>query len=238
MNAISHYVRRESRYLIRRIAHLLWLRRRQARQPLGRFGQLPYATHAMHKLCTEYHFETVLDVGSGAGLHAACFAEFGKQVVGIDTGDSVYFRARRHDYDVIRGNFLQLELERQFDCVWASHVLEHAPDVGQFLRRIIDATKPDGVIAITVPPLKPNIVGGHLNLWNPGLLLYNLIHAGLDCRHAAVLRYGYNISVITHKRPRPAVELQHDAGDIDRLAPYFPLSVAEAFDGRLMRVNW
>src|SRR5690606_36120022 len=80
-----------------------------------------------------------------------------------------------------------------------------------------------GVLALTVPPLKSRIVGGHVSLWNAGLLLYNLVLAGFDCSRARILQYGYNISVILTKTPAELPrDLSFDRGDLRRLRPFLP----------------
>ena len=103
------------------------------------------------------------------------------------------------------------------DLVWCSHVLEHQLDPHHFLCRLHAATTEGGVLAVTVPPAKSEIVGGHVSLWNAGLLLYRLVLAGFDCRQARVRRYGYNISVLLEKRSIEVPELAFDCGDIRRL---------------------
>jgi hypothetical protein len=93
-----------------------------------------------------------------------------------------------------------MTFDSRFDCVWASHVLEHQLNVGLFLRKIFEVANEGAAVCVTVPPSQPKILGGHVSFWNAGLLLYNLVHAGFDCRDASVLRYGYDISVIIRKR--------------------------------------
>jgi hypothetical protein len=112
------------------------------------------------------------------------------------------------------------------------------PNPGEFLTKCFDDLRDDGVLAVTVPPAKHEIVGGHLTLWNEGLLIYNLILAGFDCSEARVGVYGYNLSVIVRKRKTDAPRLSMDHGDIERLARYFPLPVAQGFDGRIGNLNW
>jgi hypothetical protein len=97
---------------------------------------------------------------------------------------------------------------------------------------------PAGIIAITVPPAKHQIVGGHVTIWNAGLLLYNLIIAGNDCRLAAVKSEGYDISVIAPKVPIRLPNLRRDVGDIETLQGYFPLAAKQGFDGRISELNW
>jgi SAM-dependent methyltransferase len=194
---------------------------------------------AMQTLLDHCPFETVLDVGCGSGAHAEVFARSGKHVTCIDYGRSKYFADNPDIAEVIIGDFNTYPFDRSFDCVWASHILEHQPNVNLFLRRLIEVARDGGWIAITVPPAKHQIVGGHLTLWNAGLLLYNLVVAGLDCRDAMICRYGYNISVIVpRRRIIPAPELVYDSGDVDRLAPFLPAGCGEGFHGDIWALNW
>jgi SAM-dependent methyltransferase len=194
------------------------------------------ADQAINKLIAEYEFNSVLDVGCGAGLHSDRFRASGKRVTGIDY--------QPQNADVIAADFLEHEFDNQFDCVWASHVLEHQPNVNLFLRKVFGSLREGGVMAITVPPLKHEIVGGHLTLWNTGILLYNLILAGFDCREARCKQYGYNISVITPKVEAdvPFAELRFANGDIEKLARFFPKCLAgtwrQAFNGSITELNW
>jgi len=192
-----------------------------------------FGNEAAIKLAKDYSFKTVLDIGSGPsqGLNAAnFFKELAKDVTRQDINP---------DYKPdLLGDFNNLATDKLYDCVWCSHVLEHQLNVNHFLTKIFHTLKDNGVLAITVPPLKHEIVGGHVTLWNAGLLLYNLILAGFDCKDAAVKSYGYNISVIVNKRTAILPELNYDAGDINALNEFFPLGVYEGFDGKIEELNW
>lgn len=180
---------------------------------------------ALHKLLTlEYKtFQTVLDVGSGEGHHAQILRDRGKTVTTLDFKDAD-----------ICGDFLSVDIPH-FDVIWCCHVLEHQQNVGLFLQKALDHCD---LFVVTVPPAKHNIVGGHLTLWNAGLLLYNLVQAGFDCSNAKVKAYGYNISVIVEAKRRPDVPLKMDCGDIEALAPFFPFKAEQGFNGDFPEVNW
>lgn len=190
------------------------------------------ATEALLFVIRRYRFSTVLDVGSGAGAHAACFRAAGKTVTTISLSDDY-----GNSPDRI-GDFLALEFEDSFELVWCSHVLEHQRNVGLFLNKVSSVLRPGGVLAITVPPSKQEVVGGHLTIWNAGLLLYNLVLAGFDCSEASVLTAGYNVSVVVRARKANLPQLRMDEGDIERLQKFFPLEVKQGFDGRIDRLNW
>ncbi|HSI47688.1 MAG TPA: class I SAM-dependent methyltransferase [Ideonella sp.] len=204
-----------------------------------------FADLALWTLLSDYDFGSVLDVGGGAGEHSEVFLAFGKQVTTVDYGKSVYFERRSPQLQCVIGDFNTLELPERYDCVWCSHVLEHQLDAQRFLGRLHGALREGGVLALSVPPMKHQIVGGHVSLWNAGLLLYRLVLAGFDCRQARVRQYGYNISVLLEKRSIEVPELAFDCGDIRRLKAFLPANLPFAsnalddpFDGNLQRLNW
>lgn len=184
---------------------------------------------ALERLLQRPDITTVLDIGSGDGTHARLLREAGKTVTTISLQDGA-------DYV---GSFLGWpDPKTDFDAIWACHVLEHQVDPGAFLRECRRRLRPGGVLAVTVPPLKHSIVGGHVTLWNAGLLLYQLVLAGFDCSQARVGTYGYNISVLVANEPADLPALDCDAGDVARLARFFPVPVNEGFDGVMPDVNW
>lgn len=167
----------------------------------------------------------ILDVGAGKGDHALEFARMGFSVECCDW-------AAGCDYMTLAvrpGNF---------QGIWCSHTLEHMLDVQACLHKMVHELAENGVLCITVPPMKDQIVGGHVSLWNAGLLIYRLVLAGLDCSQARVGTYGYNISVIVKKRLFDMPDLSMDHGDLERLAPYFPLEISGPFNGRLKNIRW
>lgn len=189
------------------------------------------AKACFHRVAFKIPCKTILDIGSGPGIHAEMFREAGKAVTTTDL---------RWPCD-IPGDFMadSWRCAKDFDLIWCSHVLEHQLNVNAFLKKIFWLFNPGGYLAITVPPMKPQIVGGHVTLWNAGLLLYNLILAGFDCSKASVLTDGYDISVIVRREERIVLpELAMDKGDIELLAPFFPVPVFQGFDGNIASVNW
>jgi hypothetical protein len=178
----------------------------------------------------------VLDVGSGPD-------EYHAKVMRIDghTVDTCDF----HDTATYKGNFNDIEIPKQYDGVWSAHCLEHQLNVNFYLRKVSDVCKDGGLICVTVPPLKHLIVGGHTTLWNAGLVLYNMVLAGLDCSEAKVKKYKYNISVIVEKKTFEMPPLKFIGTDLGVLRPYFPTDLPwvgsegrPKFDGQVEDLNW
>ena len=140
-------------------------------------------------------------------------------------------------HSVVELDYIKPNFRGGFHAIWASHVLEHQPNVGLFIQKMHRELVEDGWLFVIVPPSKPAIVGGHLTIWNAGLLLYNLIVNGFDCRDAMVHVQGYNIGVFVRKHTVEIPALRCDSGDIETLAEFFPVPVRQGFDG-CIEANW
>ncbi|MEP6671715.1 MAG: class I SAM-dependent methyltransferase [Chthoniobacter sp.] len=197
-----------------------------------------WAAEACRKLIADFKFNTVLDVGAGTALeHSREFLAAGKRVTATDHQTPPEFPK---GLKFIQSDFTAAESaawKGGYDCVWCSHVLEHQRNPGSLIDRMIAALKPNGILAVTVPPLQHAILGGHLTVWNMGLLCYNLVLAGLDLRKATLLEADGNITVIVRKKTFDLAKLglHYDKGDIEQLARYFPVpGLRQGFDGRAM----
>ena len=182
--------------------------------------------------CKKLKLKKVLDIGCGPyQTHARCIREAG---IKVDTVDIKYPATFRLDYN-------QLALATVYDGIWCSHILEHQHNAQQFLRKVHSDLKEGGVLAITVPPVKSQIVGGHVSLWNSGLLLYNLVLAGFDTSNASVKQYGYNNSVVLVKKTIQIGQLCHCGEDFKQLRLFFPDLPSwtdKGFCGEISNWNW
>jgi len=207
----------------------------------GRWAKEPFrASRFADYLCTFHDFASVLDVGAGDRIASAFFRGKGKTVLAVDFDTSPYIKGKAappREIDTLWGDFLKLVLPAKYDLVWVSHVLEHQPNVGLFLDKLVEATTPGGYIAITVPPRKPYVVSGHLNLFNPGLLVYRLVAAGIDCSDAKVFPQDGNISILARNSRTNVPALNYDVGDLQLLKDFFPFPVEEGFNGDFMQAG-
>jgi len=184
-------------------------------------------------LCKTGKVRRILDIGAGkTEPHAERMRQAG---LTVETNDFFPISTYRADYN-------QLHFPVPFDAIWCAHVLEHQPNPNLFLKKVHQDLTEGGLVAITVPPLKHQIVGGHVSLWNAGLLLYNMVLAGFDCSSAMVKKYGYNISVIVRKSSFAIPMLAYDTPDMQSLKPYFPTGIIKnwkkGFDGNIEELNW
>jgi len=175
----------------------------------------------------------VLDVGSGQKeKHAELIRQAGHTVETVDF----------YDNNTYTGDYNSLEIKKVYDGIWCAHCLEHQLNVQSFLKKIKSNLKEGGWLAITVPPLKHQIVSGHLSLWNAGLLLYNLIIAGFNCEDAKVKTYDYNISIVVKNKSFESPQLSYNHGDLITLYDYFPKQLERNkkgfFDGQIKELNW
>lgn len=89
----------------------------------------------------------VLDFGCGTGSAAATLRDHGLHVTALDASEEmVAFAKRNFDLDVILGTFDDLTATDEYDGVWASFSLLHAPrvDMPRYLAAIYQALKPQG----------------------------------------------------------------------------------------------
>lgn len=195
-----------------------------------------FAREALEHLLSFQDVKTVLDVGAGSGAHAKIMRAAGLDVTTLDLG-------HKADEEM---HFFRYNTKHNFDALWCSHILEHSTSPITFLAKCRLHLRDNGVLLVTVPPAKYDLVGGHVSLWTSGLLCYNLIVAGWDCSKAQVSRcypnnpgeLPYNISIIVRNTPFKCPPLVYDKGDIETLAKYFPTHVFQGCDGRIPQTNW
>ncbi len=191
-------------------------------------GRSQYALDAALAL----HPATVLDVGSGGGHHARAFVEAGAQVLCVDYGTSIYARNTPSALlDVVHVDFNQFVPPRKYALVWASHVLEHQRNVGQFIEKLIECCADDGHICITLPDPHRNLWGGHLTLWSPGLLAYNIVLCGVDLSASRLIRGTNEFSILFGpSRIQLPAALSYDNGDLALLSSFLPAGLSENVD--------
>lgn len=103
-------------------------------------------------LATHYREPLFLDVGCGRGQNLVVFHELGFKVQGIDCcGDLVGFAETHLDFDVKKTAVEEFNPSHTFDCILASHVIEHVSDPEVFLSHLLRLLSAEGTILIETP---------------------------------------------------------------------------------------
>lgn len=210
----------------------------------GKFEKEDFRGSKIFDLFIKKDFKSILDVGAGKLEATEKFIQNEKEVYICDFDDGLYYKNTTCDKEKIKklylGDFLTITFHETYDAVWCAHVLEHQLNPNIFLKKVHSIIKEDGYLCIIVPPRKPIIVGGHVSIWNAGLLMYHLIHAGFDCSNASIFQYDYNIGIIIKKKSIDLPKLHYDIGDIKKLKAYFPKELStetDSFNGDILRLN-
>lgn len=131
-------------------------RMRRAMLKLPRF--LPYA----------YNRDT-LDLGCGGGFVAAMLALVARSSTGIDISQNAidYARSRFRRPEFILSNFTDLlDMEKRFDFIYSSEVIEHVSDVNLYMRVLQHLTRPGGNVYITTPDSGHPAVPEDISRWD------------------------------------------------------------------------
>ncbi|MGB1235301.1 MAG: class I SAM-dependent methyltransferase [Planktomarina sp.] len=191
-----------------------------------------------------HDFQSVLDVGAGNLCASAAFVRAGK-TVSATVNNSAHYDVHALRDDITFHENVQIEnfkLPGQtFDAVWCAHVVEHTMNPGLAIQSMRDLLNDDGVLFLSVPPFKDQVVGGHLSVgWNLGILIYFLLMSGFDVKNGSFVWHGYNVTAFVRKAPKQKFNVMGDAGDIEKLRPYFPdaLNAKQGFEGRIENINW
>ena len=201
----------------------------------------------------------VIDLGAGLGLHARYLLERGLAVTAVD-------RALTESLDGVlrlypdRSDFIQSDLSTLpfangvAEAIWACHCLEHMEHPLAALREWRRVLRPGGLLAVTVPPYKTEIVGRHVFTgWNVGQLMVTLLRAGYEIASGSYAEIGYNAFALVRPNANPpAIEPNDDL--LALYADLFPAAIRDeiqrnqrpnsfgetisCFEGRIARLNW
>jgi SAM-dependent methyltransferase len=179
----------------------------------------------------------LLDLGCGAGRHAAEACRRGASVVALDMSAPDLKEARDRIAEVnpqrdrgiaVRADALRLPFaDATFDRIIAAEVLEHIPADGAAMAELSRVLKPGGLAAVTVPRWGPEKVcwalsdayhqveGGHVRIYRRAQLRRRLESVGLvqlARHHAHALHAPYwwlRCLVGVHDDNHPATKLYH-----------------------------
>ena len=101
-------------------------------------------------------FQSILDIGMGDGTASLHFAKNGKDVTGIGVSMESYNpilnateKINIHECDM--NEFNKNYPSKKFDAIWASHVIEHTFNTGEFIAQCWDHLNDDGWLLLLTP---------------------------------------------------------------------------------------
>ena len=109
--------------------------------------------------------KTVLDVGCGTGDFLLICKTNGWSVVGVEPNSKAKKLTKdKLQTDVIFENINEIK-SNQFDVITLWHVLEHVPDLDEYILKLKLLLKPNGILVIAVPNYKSFDARYYKNFW-------------------------------------------------------------------------
>ncbi len=92
-------------------------------------------------------------VGCGNGIEIEIAKKRGWKCDGYEINQELARQiSKRYDVIVYSGSFTELKLKKNhYECLYVNHVIEHTKEPGNYLRKIYDILKPDGILFIATP---------------------------------------------------------------------------------------
>jgi len=185
-------------------------------------------------LYTKEHIagNTILEIGVGAGQSILWFENEGFQVTGIEPDGrnvSMINRVLKRGR-VVESSVEEFSSDKVFDVIWMSHVLEHLIEPGDFIKKIKNNLKKNGIFFIEVPnceyePMLKNSIEK-----NP-----HLFHFTKKALTKLVENAGYKIVSCDVFRPATKNEgVKHKI--LKNSFPYYPRILTDVHNGRDLRI--
>lgn len=185
-------------------------------------------------LVKHFKFDNVLDLGCGYFPYYDIFKSKGIEYTGIDVWNprDIAKLSEQKGIEFINGDILRYDFKgRKFQCVVSSHVIEHVANTEDFVRRLMELTEEGGIICIVYPKMKQQVVGGHVHIFNNGIVYYNLIRCGISCKDWITLSKGYSNCLMGRFNRFEIPQLTYSRGEIELLSEHFPFPAKQDFHG-------
>lgn len=109
---------------------------------------------------------SLLEIGPGRGAFMEAAEAAGIDMVGLELDDELARQARDRNLNVITGDAREVGqyFSRDFDGVFASHVIEHLDSTAvlEFFRQCAEITQPGALMLLVTPNMKDLRVATHL----------------------------------------------------------------------------
>ena len=185
-------------------------------------------------LYTKKHIKgkNLLEIGVGAGQSILWFEEEGFNVKGIEPdGRNVsMINKKLKKGEVIESSVEEFSTDEVFDVIWMSHVLEHLLEPMNFLKKIKDNLKNNGIFFIEVPNCEYEPMLQSSIQKNP-----HLFHFTTKSLSKLVEKLDYKI--LSCDVFRPATKSEGMRQKIMKNSfPYYPRIMTDVYSGRDLRI--
>lgn len=96
-------------------------------------------------------FKSILEVGCGSGACKKGFEDNDISWSGIEINNDMYDFWSKNNINILKGDFIKFQFDKQFDVIYASQVLEHINDPIKFIKKCKEVLAPGGLIHVDVP---------------------------------------------------------------------------------------
>jgi SAM-dependent methyltransferase len=165
-------------------------------------------------------FESILDIGAGAGYHSKYFETMGHTVTACDMRDRFLFKDSTIEFH--ESTLDGLPSNKKYDAIFASHIIEHIMDLGGFLAKLKNLLNDGGYLFVFVPNTHYTETGHWLEGWSIPQLGVMLSSLGFDCRDSFFTTFGYHTLGFGRKTDRPNCDFL-----IEECLPYLPAKFSE-----------
>jgi SAM-dependent methyltransferase len=171
----------------------------------------------LQKLPNDYG--SILDVGCGFGYQCKFFEIMGHTVTGCDSYDRFLYN---DTIEFIKCTVEELPLNKKYDAIFTSHVLEHNINLRFFFNHIKALLNDGGWLFIAVPCSEVTENGHWLEGWSIPQVGMMLASLGFDCRDSFFGKWGYSTVGFGKKTNRKENDFL-----IDECLPFLPQKFAE-----------
>lgn len=179
---------------------------------------------------SSYNPEDVVDLGGGGGRLVPLLAGRKLEIIDCQQPAAEFYKiCRGLRYEV--ADLRTWRAARKYGAAITSHTIEHMANTERFLQLFFSTIGDGAPWCIIWPPPKPEIVSGHVHVFNLGLMMMNIVRLGIDCRKAVLAKKGYSLGVMSRKAVfRPPAPVP-GTFELVGLGPWFPFPVVQGFNG-------
>ena len=125
-----------------------------------------YTTKQKVKLINSFSAtnKSVLDIGSGTGDFLLACKQNGWSIDGVEPNNKANKETRSKTVTEISKDISELE-NKQYDVITMWHVLEHVPNLNEYIFILKKILKPDGVLVVAVPNHKSYDASYYKEFW-------------------------------------------------------------------------